>query len=155
MTKANFFRYYNKLSGSDKTLIFFEYLDNIYIWVCTHIPPRYTAKTRESSKNGGYEKFKMRITADEKARLVNKGAVRVMTITEFENIPYSNKGFKCESYLHTACNLGEYKPNPKRFDMGGDVRIDGIEYQVKFENASITNVNVLHNAQRYAREQRV
>ena len=75
-----------------------------------------------------------------------------MTIEEFETIPYKNKGHKCEYWLHKAYNLGEYKTDSIRFDKCGDVRINGIEYQVKFENASLTNVNILHKAQKDARK---
>lgn len=152
MTKGNFFRYYNRLTGADRTLVFFEYKGFIYIHNCKHIAPRWTHEERESTKNGGHQKFKMYLSIAEKAKLVKKGAVPVMTAEEFEAIPYKNKGHKCEYYLHMACNLGTYKPDRVRFDKCGDVRINGIEYQVKFENASLTNVEVLHKAQRDARE---
>jgi len=32
------------------------------------------------------------------------------------------------------------------------VEIGGVQYQVKYENASLTNVDVLHKAQKRARE---
>lgn len=150
MTKGNFFRYYNRLTGADRTLVFFIYNSKVYKYDCKHIAPRWTRKERESAKNGGWEKFKMYINADEKKRLVPKSEV-VMTIEEFEAIPYKNKGHKCEYWLHKAYNLGEYKTDNIRFDKCGDVRINGIEYQVKFENASLTNVNILHKAQKDAR----
>ena len=150
MTKANFFRYYNRLTASDRTLVFFNYKGNIYMHDCHHIAPRWAHKEYESSKNGGAEKFKMYITANEKAKLVNK-SVKVMTTEEFNNLPYKNKGWNCEYYLHKAHNLGEHRPDHIRFDKDGDVNINGIKYQVKFENASLTNVDVLHKAQRDAR----
>ena len=155
MTKNNFFRYYNKLTGANKTLVFFERKGLIYMWECKHIAPRWATSSTESTKNGGWQKFKMYIKADEKDRMIRKGAVAVMTAEEFESIPYNNKGYKCEYWLHKKYNLGNYKPDHKRFDMCGDVRINEIEYQVKFENASITNVNVLHKAQKDARIKRV
>lgn len=62
-----------------------------------------------------------------------------------------NKGHKCEYWLHEKYNLGKYQSDNIRFDKCGDVRINGVGYQVKFENASLTNVNVLHKAQKDAR----
>jgi hypothetical protein len=56
--------------------------------------------------------------------------------------------------LHKVCNLGNYKPDRVRFDYCGDVEINGIQYQVKFENATLTNINTLHNAQKDARVKR-
>ena len=150
MTKGNFFRYYNRLTGADRTLVFFEYKSNIYIHECHHIAPRWAHEEFESSKNGGHQKFKMYISATEKVKLVPKSTM-VMTLAEFNAIPYANKGHKCEAWLYKACNLGEYTPDHKRFDECGDVEIDGIQYQVKFQNASLTNVVVLHKAQKKAR----
>ena len=151
MTKANFFRYYNRLTGADRTLVFFEYRGLIYIHNCKHIAPRWAHEEFESSKNGGHQKFKMYLSTSEKIKLVKQGALPVMTCEEFEEIPYKNKGHKCEAWLHKVCNLGEYVPDHKRFDECGDVRINGVEYQVKFQNASLTNVVVLHKAQKDAR----
>ena len=150
MTKSNFFRYYNRLTGADRTLVFFEYKGNIYIHECHHIAPRWAHEEFESSKNGGHQKFRMRISTDEKVKLIPKSKM-VMTSKEFNAIPYKNKGHKCEAWLHMVCDLGEYTPDHKRFDECGDVRIGGVEYQVKFQNASLTNVVVLHKAQKRAR----
>ena len=151
MTKGNFFRYYNRLTGADRTLVFFERKKVIYVHECKHIAPRWAYEEFESSKNGGHQKFKMYISASEKDKLIKQGAVAVMTAEEFRTIPVANKGHKCEYYLHQACNLGEYKPDHVRFDKCGDVEINGVQYQVKFENATLTNVVVLHKAQKDAR----
>lgn len=151
MTKGNFFKYYNKLTGSDRTLIFFEYKGNIYIHECHHIKPSWTHEGYEATCNGGWQKFMMYIPVKEKAKLVTKSPL-VMTYEEFEAIPYKNKGWKCECWLHKVCNLGAYNPDRVRFDKGGDVEINGVKYQVKFQNASLTNVNILAHAQKDARE---
>jgi hypothetical protein len=151
MTKGNFLRYYNRLTGADRTLVFFERNGYIYIYNCKHIAPRWVHEERESSSKGGWQKFRMYIPAAEKDKLVAKGAIPVMTSEEFAAISYNNKGHKCEAWLHKTCNLGKYTSDNRRFDKCGDVTIDGIQYQVKFENATLTNVNVLHKAQKDAR----
>lgn len=151
MTKTNFFRYYNKLSGADAYIIMFEYNGKIWQAITKHIKPSWTREERESTQNGGWQKWKMKLTKAHKENLIKKGATVVATKEDFENAPYKNKGHKCEYLLHQIYQLGTYKPDNKRFDKGGDIKVDGVEYQVKFENASLTNVNVLHNAQRDAR----
>ena len=151
MTKGNFLKYYNKLSGADKTLLFFERNEKIYLWECKHLAPRWIKEGVESSSKGGHQKFKMYLSKKEKDMLIKKGAIEVMTTEEFESIPYSNKGMKCEKWLHDKTNQS-YTPNNKRFDKGGDICINGIEYQIKFENASLTNVVVLHKAQKDKRK---
>lgn len=155
MTKKNFFHYYNELSGADDTLIFFIHKHMVYLYKCHHIAPRWTKEARESKSKGGYQKFRMYISATEKAKLIAKGAIPIMTEVEFNALPYArNKGHRCEYWLHMVCDLGEYTPDKVPFDVCGDIRIDGIEYQIKFQNASLTNVNALHNAQARARARR-
>lgn len=147
MTKANFFHYYNKLSGCDAYLIFFKYKKNIYVHKCSHIAPRWTVKRYESSSKGGWMKYRMELNNTHKKQLLAKSTL-VMTEKEFNSMPYSNDGHKCEYWLHNITNQpGEYKRDVERFDKRGDITIDGIKYQVKFENATLTNVNAIHNAQ--------
>lgn len=162
MTKGNFFRYYNKLNGADMYMIFFIYKKMLYKAVVPHIAQKWCNEGRESfNKNkkgeitsGGEQKWKMSLKNTHKEELIRKGAVVVMTEEEFNSLPckYSNKGDRCEWFLHQEYNLGEYTPNNFRFDKGGDVEIDGIQYQVKFENASLTNVKTLRRAQDSARQ---
>lgn len=161
MTKGNFFRYYNKLSGCHKYLIFFEYCGFIYYATVDRIAPRWCIESRESyrhNKNGttsgGEQKWIMSMKREHKEELVNKGAKIAMTKEEFEKLGEikPNKGRRCELWLHKKYNLGEHKDDTLRFDKGGDVCIDGIEYQVKFQNASLTNVKSLRNAQDSARK---
>jgi hypothetical protein len=163
MTKGNFFRYYNKLAGCHKYLIFFEYLGNIYCATTDRIAPRWCVEARESYRKskktgevigGGEQKWMMSMKNNHKEELIKKGADVAMTKEEFEKLGdiYSNKGRRCELWLHNKYNLGEHKNDCVRFDKGGDVCIDGVEYQVKFQNASLTNVRTLRNAQKDARK---
>ena len=66
MTKGNFLKYYNKLTGADKTLLFFERNDKIYLWECKHLAPRWISEGFESSSIGGHQKFKMYLKVSEK-----------------------------------------------------------------------------------------
>ena len=152
MTKGNFFRYYNKLAGCHKYLIFFRYKGDVYMAESDKIMPRWCVETRTSSKRGADQTFRMSMNLKHKEELIRKGANKLFTVAEFEEMPYANRGHKCEWWLHKMYDLGEYTPDRERFDKCGDVCINGIEYQVKFENASLTTVKTLHNAQRDARE---
>ena len=163
MTKGNFFRYYNKLSGCHKYLIFFEYNNNIYCAVTESIAPRWCIEARESYRRskktgeiigGGEQKWIMSMKKKHKEELIKKGAEIAMTKEEFEELGnvYSNKGRRCELWLHEKYNLGKHENDTVRFDKGGDVCINGVEYQVKFQNASLTNVRAIRNAQDSARK---
>ena len=102
MTKENFFRYYNKLIGCDAYLIFFEYKKNIYAYKCNHIDKNWTHKAHEATKKGGWMKFKMDMKVEHKQKILPKSTM-VMTLKEFEQLPYSNKGRKCGSHPWEAC----------------------------------------------------
>lgn len=158
MTKGNFFRYYNKLAGCHSYLIFFEYKKMIYMAKCDRIAQKWCYESRESyrynkngERKGGEQKWAMRLSQKHKEELIRKGAVVVFTAKELETMPASNKGRRCEWWLHQEYNLGEYHEDTDRFDKCGDVEIDGIQYQVKFENASLTNVRAIRRAQDSAR----
>ena len=153
MTKGNFFRYYNKLNGADAYIIMFIYKKMVYMATAKHIKQAWTVEGRESSSNGGFQKWKMSMNNKHKEQLIRSGAVVVASEEEFNAMPYpNNKGHRCEWWLHKEFNLGTYKPDRQRFDKGGDVEINGIQYQVKFENASLTNVRTLRRAQDSARQ---
>lgn len=154
MTMKNFLHYYHDLNGAQSNYFFFNYKKEIYYYEQARVSPRWVKEGKESSKKGGHQKFRIYISVPERAKLVKKGAIKIMTAEEFKAIPYKNNGHKCEYWLHQTFNLGEYKPDHERFDKCGDVCINGIEYQVKFQNASLTNVYVLHKAQADARERR-
>lgn len=155
MTKQNFMKYYNKLTGADSTIIFFERKGSVYKTERKHIPPRWVKEGRESSSKGGQQKFRMYISAKEKDLMIDrkKDIEFVMTTKEFNELKnlYKNKGHRCEYILHRDNNM-EYTPDTLRFDKGGDIEIKGVKYQVKFQNASLTNVDVLHKAQKDARK---
>ena len=122
--------------------------------ICFHTKKMDITKKKLKQKKQQHQKQKLKSLLVEKNKLIKKGAVAVMTAEEFKKLPYNNKGHNCEYWLHQTYNLGNYKPDHERFDKCGDVEINGIQYQVKFENASLTNVNTLHNAQKDARVKR-
>lgn len=157
MTTGNFFRYYNKLNGADRYFLVFTHQDNVWVSDLPHLSSSWCYKTRESTKNGGWEKWKLKPSLLPKERLV-KRAIYLMTIEEFETQCKAsglNRGYFCEELLcdRLNCQLASNRQNA-RFDECGDVVMDGVQYQVKFENATLTNVNVLHNAQANARAKR-
>ena len=152
MTKGNFFRYYNKLSGCDRYLIFFDYKKDIYMAECEKILPRWCVEGYTSSSRGHDQQFRMSMKNEHKEQLIRKGAIKVFTRKEFEQMPYTNRGHKCEWWLHETYSLGEYNPDTVRFDKCGDVCINGVQYQVKYQNAGLTTVKTLRNAQKTARE---
>lgn len=154
MTKSNFFRYYNRYSGSDRYALVFSYNGNMYIADVPHIKPSWTVEAHESSSKGGYQKWRISSKVLPKCKLV-KDALYMMPKAEFEAAAAEFSGTRgdyCEYWICT--NLGATPSSSKRnerFDKCGDVTYNGLQYQVKLENASLTNVHVIHNIQRERR----
>lgn len=157
MTPGNFFRYYNRLNGADRYFLVFTHQNMVWVADLRHIASTWCYKTRESTKNGGWEKWMLKASLLPKERLV-KHAVCLMTVAEFEaqrKASHLNRGYFCEKLVcdRLNCTPASSKKNA-RFDECGDVVMNGVQYQVKFENATLTNVNVLHHAQADARAKR-
>lgn len=155
MTAKNFFRYYNRLNGADRYFLIFHYAKYVWIVDVLHIALSWCVESRESSKRGNIQKWKIRAASLPKEKLVKK-AVRMMTIREFNQLTKGkNKGDFCEAWLCENFGCVPSTSNKSaRFDKCGDVVRDGIQYQVKYQNASLTNVKSLHNAQADARAKR-
>ena len=45
-------------------------------------------------------------------------------------------------------------PDQLRFDKGGDLEINGKQYQIKFQNAQVVTVDTIHKVQKEYREMR-
>lgn len=144
MDKKEFFENYNRLTGAEETYLFFIYKNDLYLHTCKHINEDWARTDRDSKKNGGGLKYRMRLkVATKKELLEDTNTRKVMTKAEFLELPVKNKGDKCELYLEMLNGNNDFKHNSVRFDKGGDVEIDGKQVQVKFENASITSVATL------------
>ena len=154
MKIENFFRYYNRLSAADRYYLIFKYKRYVWLIDIPHICSTWCEESKESGSKGYYQKWRICASKLPKDRLVKK-AICMMSIKEFEAAvkEYSgNRGDYCEKWLceNFGCVPSSTKHNA-RFDECGDVTKNGLQYQVKFQNASLTNVNVLHKAQADAR----
>lgn len=101
---------------------------------------------KESSKKGGYEKLRMYISSKKKQEWILSGkAKELMSEEKFiktmqeQNL---NKGQTCE-YLSAKARKQEYKLDSTRFDKAGDVNLKRKKIQVKFENASLTQLRTI------------
>ena len=147
MTKENAIRYYRKFSGADRYIIGFTYKKDFYIVAVDEIMPRYITVEREASSKGGNEKLQLRLKNAYKEQLIRKGAKMVdFTFTT------KNKGRDLERYIYEAVGQ-EWRGNDHDgFWTGGDINIEGVEYQIKLEGAQIVTFATLHNLQKAGKD---
>ncbi len=146
MTKGNAIRYYRKFSGADKYILGFPYKKNIYMIILDEIMPRYTTVLRASTKNGGGEKLQISLDNAKKEQLIRKGAICLGSEELVNEIP-NNKGVSFERMVYRHFGQEPREKDSVGFWVGGDINIDGVEYQVKFGNAQIVAFSTLKNLQ--------
>ena len=147
MKKENAIHYYRKFSGADAYILGFIYKHDLYCITVDEIMPRLMRVEKSSSKKGGHEKLQFRLNNALKEQLIRKGAEKIGTETDLLEIA-GNKGVSFERMVY---RMNGQEPRPKdsvRFDKGGDININGVEYQIKFDGAQIVEFRTLNKIQK-------
>lgn len=154
MNKQTMIKNYRRFSGADKYMIPFDYKKKMYLAILNEIPPRFMVINTASSSHGGYQQLRMSLKNEHKEWLIAHGAQCIGVPADrakYEHIS-NNNGEQCEALIFDSLNrLNEYEPNKIGFWHCGDINIDGIEYQIKFQNAQICTENTLKALQLFAR----
>ena len=135
---------YHKMAFTDKYILGFSYKGNIYITYTTGKDMEKYVKLDKASRGQGYS-IRFKPTASDKIYLLT-GAKVLCSVKFFQDMvndtPY-NKGEILEKLVtETEANMEWVKDNIP-FTEAGDVEINGVPYQVKFENATYTNEKAL------------
>ena len=147
MKKENAIHYYRKFSGADAYILGFVYKHDLYCITVDEIMPRFMRVEKSSSKKGGHEKLQFRLNNALKEQLIRKGAKKIGTETDLLEIA-GNKGVSFERMVY---RMNGQEPRPKdsvRFDKGGDININGVEYQIKLDGAQIVEFRTLNKIQK-------
>ena len=151
MTKGNAIRYYRKFSGADAYILGFIYKHNLYAITVDEIMPRFMRVEKSSAKKGGHEKLQFRLRNEHKEQLIRKGAQKIGTENDLLEIP-RNKGVSFERMVYRMNGQEPREKDNIRFTEGGDINVNGIEYQVKLEGAQIVEFRTLNKIQKEMRE---
>lgn len=137
---------YEDFSGCTHYEIYFIYRNKLYKIELKKLDPEIVKIGRESSSKGGWEKLRLQISSAKKQQWIIEGKAKlVMTSEKFLAIAQEkglNKGQTCE-YLSAKARKQEYKLDNVRFDKSGDVNLKRKKIQVKFENASLTQLRTI------------
>lgn len=135
---------YNKLSYTHNYIFGFTYQHNVYAVITTADILPYILKLDKASRGAGYA-LRFKPTTDQKVFLLTQGAKMLCSEKYFnmevENSRY-NKGEIFEKMITE--NAGqEWHKDSTRFDLDGDLTVDGIAYQIKYQSATFTNEKIL------------
>ena len=140
----NLINSYNKLSYTHNYIFGFNFKGNLYAVVTTSEVLPYILTLDSASRGAGYA-LRFNPTNEQKILLLSKGAELICSTKLFletvENSKY-NKGEIFEK-LCTE-NVGQkWEKDNVPFTDGGDLTVNGIAYQIKFEKATFTNEKTL------------
>lgn len=133
---------YNKLSFTHRYILGFHYKKNIYLVEAdASVLPYVLTIEKASSKNGGGYGLRFNPNNEQKVLLLSKGAQVLCSKDFFDNAVMNskyNRGEIFEKMVTEKCGQMWKKDNIPFF-MGGDLTVDGVAYQLKFEKATFVN----------------
>ena len=137
---------YERLAGCNCYEIYFNFKHTIYKIELKSLDIAIVKLGRESSSKGGWEKLRLSVSSAKKQEWLLSGkAKEIMSEEKFVELATDkglNKGQACE-YLSAKARKQEYTLDSVRFDKQGDVNLKRKKIQVKFENASLTQLRTI------------
>lgn len=141
MTKTEMMNTYHNINGA--TAYIFGYVDNGVVYmtqIIDHFAEELT--TYEQASRGAGMGIRLRIRKAHKVAL-HMASVAVGTTKDFLNTKY-NKGEVFEKLVTEYYGQEWHKDNTP-FTECGDININGVEVQIKFDGATFTNERTLTN----------
>lgn len=135
---------YNDLAYTHNYIFGFEYKGVVYAVTTYNDILPYILKLDKASRGAGYA-LRFKPTNAQKVMLIAKGAEVVCSATYFNdmvaNLKY-NKGEVFEKII-TENNGQEWTKDSVPFTIDGDLTVDGVAYQIKYQGATFTNEKIL------------
>lgn len=136
---------YEDTTAAVWTLLVFQLAGRAYAARINAITADMVALDRESSQNGGATKLRFKLSNRQKVALIEAGAEEVGDIADILSLQ-KNKGNAVECWATRRYMGIEWVKDSIPYYVQGDIQVNGEEVQVKFENASLTNVSVMEKA---------
>ena len=137
---------YEELNGCNCYEIYFNFKHKIYKIELKKLDISIVKLGRESSSKGGHEKLRLQVSSAKKQEWLLSGkAKELMSEEKLNEIALDkglNKGQACE-YLSAKARHQDYTLDSTRFDKAGDVNLKRKKIQVKYENASLTQLRTI------------
>ena len=143
MTKTEMMTAYESLSASHVYALGFVHSARLYAVKLSFAElSRFFKLDRASSKRGGFAKIRIKLTAKDRAELSATaeliGAEDLLTAD-----PAHNKGENFERELTERWTGERWVKDSVPFWVAGDIRVNGVEIQIKLDGAELTNEKIL------------
>jgi hypothetical protein len=143
MTKTEMMTAYNARSAAHVYALGFVHMNRLYAKKLSFEElSQYFKLDRASSKRGGFLKIRIKLTAKDRAELSATaeliGAEDLLTKDTAHN-----KGENFERELTERWTAETWVKDSVPFNVAGDIRVDGVEIQIKLDGAELTNEKIL------------
>lgn len=144
MKNANLFNAiidrYNELSFTHDYIYGFAYKGMVYMVHADSSVMPYVLTLDEGSRGAGFS-LRFKPNNSQKLLLISKGAQILCSQTAFENTVKDSKYNRGEIFekMVTERNGQEWEKDTVPFTEDGDLTVNGIAYQIKFEKATFTS----------------
>lgn len=136
---------YHEMSYTSNYILGFVWKHNVYFYICTKETVNLVSCLDKASRGAGFMvRFKPNVA--QKEYLLTKGAILLCSEKYFnENVELSkyNKGEIFEK-LMTEYFGQEWKKDHIPFTEAGDLSVNGVTYQIKFERATLASEKTLN-----------
>lgn len=135
---------YNRLAYTHNYIFGFEYKGLIYAVTTTNEVLPYILKLDKASRGAGLA-LRFKPTNAQKMLLIAKGAEVVGSAEWFKNEVESNNYNIGENFerIITERNGQTWEKDNVPFTIDGDLTVDGVAYQIKYQGATFTNEKTL------------
>lgn len=137
---------YNEVAFTDQYIMVYIVKGTVYFTVCDrHIVDRVTCLDKASRGQGYALRFKPNM--GQKMLLMAENATALCSALYFNELVANTKYNRGEiaEKLVTEYMGQEWEKDNVPFTQDGDITIDGVAYQIKFEKATFTNEKALAN----------
>lgn len=144
MKNANLFNAmidrYNELSFTHNYIYGFTYKKMVYMVKADNSVMPFVLTLDEGSRGAGFS-LRFKPNNSQKLLLISKGAQILCSQTAFDNMVNESKYNRGEIFekMVTELNGQEWEKDHVPFTDDGDLTVDGIAYQIKFEKATFTS----------------
>ena len=144
MTKETLYTFWKAHDAAAAYVVGFPFRGNVYRVTVREIPLSWVQLNRTSSRKRAVPALRLRIHAAERAELVAQGA-ELVGPESLLNDDQLNRGEVWEKLITEAAGQSWAKDSTPYW-VAGDLRLEGVEVQIKYNNATLTTAHALELA---------
>lgn len=145
MTHAEMIATYNHASAAHDYALGFTHKHELYaVRVSFDELTSYLKPSRVSSKRGGWAQVRIRLTSADRAELAPR-AEKLGSEDLLVKDPHHNRGENFERELTERWTSETWVKDSVPFTVAGDIKVGGVEVQVKLDGAELTNERALRH----------